>query len=387
MTAAPPTRQRAKLAIVLVHYHTPVLLGRAVEALNADLRASDLKADLVVVDNGSRPSDYEFLTSLPVRYLDARENRGYAAALNRGIKSTDAEYLVLMNPDVLVLPGCLSALTRALADGAACSGPRFYWDEAKLFLMPPTEQRTRWAEVRAALSEHEGFLARWARGRWRRHARRFWSAGRTFETESLSGALLAVRREALERIGPFDESFRLYFEENDWLFRLKRAGLSAVHVPSAEAVHFFNRSAALEPAAAEWFAQSKEIFFERYYGRWFCRLLDFLPKPRSLPAKGPPLLPAGPPCVDLTTSARPENWPLWVEISPLARRFPAAATSIRESSAASFSLSREIWRQLPSGRYFLTVSSKMARELVAFSFERTHGPGQEDLQSCRDQGG
>lgn len=362
-----------RLGIILVHYHTPDLLGRSVEALRADLAASDLRADLIVVDNGSRTAEQDLLKALPVRYLDARENRGYAAALNLGITCTDAERLVLMNPDVLVLPGCLAALTRALESGADCAGPRFYWDERRRFLMPPTEQRTRWAELRARLAEHGGFLERWARRRWRRHAWRFWSAGQTFESEALSGALLAVHRRAIERIGPFDERFRLYFEENDWILRLKRAGLTAVHVPKAEAVHFFNRSAAQEPTAAEWFAQSKEIFFERYYGRWFLDLLGFLPKPRTPAQEESHPLAGGPPCLDLAKTASPEDWPLWVEISPLARGFPAAATIVEEPSAAVFRFPGEIWRQLPPGRYFLTVCSKMARELARFSFDRPPG--------------
>ncbi len=96
-----------KLGIVIVHYHTPGLVGRAVEALRSDLQTSGLEGEILVVDNGSDASARAYLGALPVRYIDAGRNRGYAGGFNLGAAGTDAEILMLMNPDVLVLPGCL----------------------------------------------------------------------------------------------------------------------------------------------------------------------------------------------------------------------------------------------------------------------------------------
>jgi len=362
--------RRVRLGIILVHYHTPDLLGRAVDALRADLDASGLPAELIVVDNGSTAAQRDALRALPVRYLDAGGNLGYAAALNLGIARSEAEALVLMNPDVVVMPGCLAALMRALDDGADCAGPRFFWDEHGRFVLPPTEQRTRWAELGAALGEHGGVPGSWARRRWRRHARRHWLAVQSFETESLSGALLAVHRRALERIGPFDQRYRLYFEEHDWILRLRTAGLTAVHVPHAEAVHFFNQSAAQEPAARRWFAESQEIFFDRYYGAWFRRLLRALPRPRGAAPAARGGVGVGPPRLDLPRPSRAAEWPLWVEISSLARRFPAAATMVLEPAHGAFRLPPEIWRHLAPGRYFLTVVDARGQELAVSAFHR-----------------
>ena len=261
------------VAFVLVHYHSADLLRRAVAAILADVEAGGIAAEILVVDNGSSDVARAVLDRLPVRCLRSSCNVGYAAALNTGIASSSTEFLFLMNPDVFVLPGCTAALIRALEDGAAAAGAKFYWDHRKQFIMPPTEMRTRRSELLAALAEHGDVTARWARHQWRRHARRHWLATRPMRTVALSGALLAVHRIAVEQVGRFDEGFRLDCEEQDWLARLVHKGLFSLYVPAAEAVHLFNQSAVQESAAVEWFAQSNARFAKRYYGAWFPKLL------------------------------------------------------------------------------------------------------------------
>jgi GT2 family glycosyltransferase len=55
--------------------------------------------------------------------------------------------------------------------------------------------------------------------------------------ESLYGAALLVRREAVDRVGPFDERFFMFSEETDWLYRFRRAGWTVWFHPGAEVVH------------------------------------------------------------------------------------------------------------------------------------------------------
>ncbi|MBV8200259.1 MAG: glycosyltransferase, partial [Acidobacteria bacterium] len=246
------------LAVVLVHYHTPRLAAAAVGALQRDLAsgpgaAAGLDVEWLLVDNGSDAAGRELLASLPLRLLEPGRNLGYAGGVNLGVASSRAELVLLMNPDVLVLPGCAAALVDCLRAGAAAAGPRFFWDSGRRLLLPPAERRGRGSELLAVLAASRGGgWAERARRRSRRHCRRHWLAAAPLPSHSLSGSLLAVRRAAWERVGGFDEGFRLYFEETDWLLRLRRAGLPARFVPAAEAVHLYGRSAALEPRAAEW---------------------------------------------------------------------------------------------------------------------------------------
>jgi len=357
------------LAVVLVHYHTPRLAAAAIGALQRDLGAAQgaaagLEVEWLLVDNGNDPAGRELLAGLPVRLLEPGRNLGFAGGVNLGVASSRADLVLLMNPDVLVLPGCIASLVDCLLTGAAAAGPRFYWDAGRRLLLPPAEARDRRGELLAwlAAARDAGWAAR-ARRRSRRHCRRHWQATAPLPSYALSGSLLAVTRSAWERIGGFDEGFRLYFEETDWLLRLRRAGLPARFVPAAEAVHLYGRSAAEEPRAAEWFEDSARRFRRRHYGAWFARGLERLARggPRVAAA---PLLPALPPeGLDLAGYPRP----LWVEISPNAAGFPAAAERIAEAAPGErWHPPAEIAERLAAGAWWIRLSDERGRDLATF---------------------
>jgi GT2 family glycosyltransferase len=365
------------LAVVLVHYHTPALAAAAIAALRNDLLGgpaarTGLEVEWLLVDNGSDPPGRELLAGLPVRLLEPGRNLGYAGGVNLGVASSRAELILLMNPDVLVLPGCTGALLDCLAAGAAAAGPRFYWDAGRRLLLPPAEARSRRGELLAWLATErgDGWAAR-ARRSSRRHCRRHWQATAPLPSYALSGSLLAVTRAAWERVGGFDEGFRLYFEETDWLLRLRRAGLPARFVPAAEAVHLYGRSAALEPRAGGWFAASARRFRRRHYGAWFEWGMERLAGlgrgpgegrvPGPEPEGGLAAIPPG--GLDLAAFPRP----LWVEVSPNPAGAPAAAERFGAGQPGGrWTLPAEVAARLGPGAWWGRLSDERGRDLAAF---------------------
>lgn len=256
------------------------------------------------------------LESLPARLVDTSGNLGYAGGVNRGIEDATGDAFIVLNPDVTVRKGCLTALTRALDAGASAAGPRFFLDAERNWLQPPAETRTLAAELRQVTAT-AGLGTVGARRRWRHRAHKFWSAEDSLSMRELSGALLAIRRDAWQTAGPMDTAFKLYFEETDWLLRLARGGGDVRFVPEAEAVHLWAQSTRNEPRAAAWFEDSARRFRRRWYGALGSRLLEsvarltaarrhrFSNRPRS---SGTP---------DLSRAR-------WLELSREAAGFPAA---------------------------------------------------------------
>ena len=347
-----------RLAVILVHYHTPELAAEAVAALRQDLEGSGFTAEWLLIDNGSDERGRALLDRLPVERIDPGANLGYAGGVNLGIARSQADLIVLMNPDVLVLPGCVPALAEALRHGAAVAGPRFWWDRGRRMVLPPSDLRSRRDELLALLAAHDAGSASRVRRRWRQHARRHWQARGPLRSWSLSGSLLALRREAWERAGPFDEGFRLYFEETDWLRRVESLGLPAVYVPAAEAVHLHAQSAVREPRSQEWFEASARRFREKHYGGWFAGLLEGLD--RRFPRGPEPALPEAPPG-GLDLAGFP--FPLWIEVSPNRVGFPAAAELLAAPPATPWRLPAEVVDRLPPGELALQLVDEKGREL------------------------
>ena len=347
-----------RLAVVLVHYHAAELARAAVSALRADLAGTGVETEWLLVDNGSDAGERGLLAGLEVERLDPGENLGYAGGVNLGVARARADALLLMNPDVLALPGCVPALLARLHAGAAVAGPRFFWDRGRRLLLPPAEPRRRRDELWAMLAARGERWAARARRRWRQHARRHWLARDPLPSHALSGSLLAVRRDAWERTGPFDPAFRLYFEETDWLLRAARLGLRSEHVPAAEAVHLVGRSAAREPRAGAWFEESARRFRRRHYGAPFAWTLAALD--RRLPRHALAVPAAVPP------GGLPQ--PCWVEVSPNPAGFPAAAERLA-AWPIGWTLPAEVRERAAGEPLVAQLTDDAGRELARWSVE------------------
>ena len=364
-----------ELAIIIVHYHTPKLLAKAVQAVRADAASSGLDAEVIVVDNGSTAEAKEYIRKLPIRYFQTDRNLGYAGGVNLGVSKTDAEAFVLMNPDVNVQPGCLLKLLAVLNEGAGAAGPRFYWDNEKCFHMSPLPEKNIRMEVfrrTAALGNRCAFHLRRLR---RKQDWKHWLADEPVKSYQLIGALLAIHRRAWNQVGPFDDRFQLYFEEVDWLLRLQKKGLPAFYVPGAEAVHFYNQSANQEPRAHQWFIESSRRFEHRHYGHLFAGLLGLSTrigrrlgadnrKHAGLPRQ------TGRPLVNLNFSVQTIKAPLWVEIATDLMGYQNVAMKVNGNQEKTWQFPEAAWRYLDPGQYVLQVVDSLGTELTSLQFQK-----------------
>ncbi|MEL7058528.1 MAG: glycosyltransferase [Acidobacteriota bacterium] len=353
----------------MVHFHASAMVVAALDALRRDAAGMAAVLDVVVVDNGGDAEDRERLRALAevddLRLVTAAGNLGYAGGANLGVGHLDqVEAFVLMNPDVLVMPGCLASLLRELEGGAAVAGPRFWWDRSSGFLLPPTDAVGRGAELTRVLARRfGGAWARRLRRDGRAHARRFWRAETAFDCFDLSGALLAIGTEAWRQVGPFDEGYRLYFEETDWLVRARRLGLRARAVPTARAEHLYAQSSPHEPRARAWMAESQERFRRRVYGGAFDRLVRTLDRDAKAPNGGSLHRP------DDRWAADPSI--RWLEISPSGLGWPAAGCEVDGLDGGELLVPPTLWSRLGRGSWWCTALDARGRTRQRLRVEKT----------------
>ena len=276
------------ISAVLVSYRSAALAARAFESLREDAARSGLGLETIAVVNSDDAAEARALEGAADRVLVPGRNLGYAGGLNAGARAASGEILVLSNPDVLVRPGALAALAGAARESLAAAGPALFLDEGETIHMPPAEEPHPFALARRRLA---GTPAAFRRGLRRAGlAADAVARGEARAVEALSGALVAVSRTTLERVGPFDEAYPLYYEENDWQRRLRKMGGALRRVGAARVVHAYNRSARLEPRAAAWFAESERRYFTTHFGARGAAALDALaahaPLPRAAVAAG-----------------------------------------------------------------------------------------------------
>jgi len=279
------------ISAVFVSYRSAAFAARAVASLRREAEGAGLRAEAIVVVNSGDPAEAEALEGVADRVLFPGRNLGYAGGLNAGAAAARGEVLVFANPDLDFLPGSVGALARAVSNGGlAVAGPALFWDDAATLLLPPAEEPRPAELVRRALALDPARSAPLFRREVRRALAReaVVRAGRTAEVSALSGALMATTRRTYEAVGPLDERYRLYYEENDWQLRLRAAGGRVLVCGAARVVHRYAQSARREAQAETWFHESEKRYFESHFGDAGRRALS---RAGAAPA-GPPELPA-----------------------------------------------------------------------------------------------
>jgi N-acetylglucosaminyl-diphospho-decaprenol L-rhamnosyltransferase len=233
-----------ELSIVIVSWNTGDLLRRCATSIVASAPA--IAYEIIVIDNASSDQSLALLRGdetaaalLPdgrLRIVENAENRGFGAANNQAFALSQAPFLLLLNPDTLIVPGAIDALVGVLrADPriGAC-GPRLLNSDGSVQISVWRNPPTPWEIVLSNLRLYR-LLPRRIRGplllgpHWGHDRRRF--------VRMLSAAALMARRETVDAVGGFDERFHMYGEDNEWCLRMVRAGWLLLFEPAVVIRH------------------------------------------------------------------------------------------------------------------------------------------------------
>lgn len=264
MSGTAPTQSRQPdLSIIVVHWNVPALLDGALLSIFREIEHCGASCEVLVVDNASSsPALHNVLQRYPhARALYLSENLGYAAGCNAGIRATSGECILLLNPDVEVLPGAFTVLLRTLrvASHIGIVAP-------VLLNVDRSIQSTgyRFPGITNVLCDLFPIPARLAASRWNGRVDRGDGVS-PYTVDYPLGAAMLVARTALEAVGPLDESYGMYCEEIDWAKRFAANGYTQLIAPAARVVHLAGQSTGqrpLEMTAALW--NSRALYYERW---------------------------------------------------------------------------------------------------------------------------
>lgn len=251
------------LAIAIINYETAGLTQNCV--LSVQKSPPSESYEIVVVDNGSSA---ECLTKLRrlggIRLIETGENGGFAVGVNRCLASTspDADVVIVLNSDTEVEPLALDALAKvARKPGIGLAAPLLVGADGQPQRSGhrrfPT-LATTWLGVCAPLS----FLLSRLDGVVRHPTELSVSAHKRGTAPAhVMGAVMAIRRQAFDATGGFDEAYFLYFEETEWQGRLRAAGWQISLVPRARVRHLHRGGDVAIAAPSPWYLDSAIRYF------------------------------------------------------------------------------------------------------------------------------
>jgi hypothetical protein len=256
------------VSVIIVSWNVAPLLRQCLRSLVAD--APDLSLQVIVVDNASSDDSVAMLRGeFPsVQVIVNGANLGFARASNLGLRLATARFVLLLNPDTIVMPGSLGILIRFLQEhpDAGMLGPSL-WNEDGTF--QETSARVQPTAARLVAIDVFRLQKLPLVGPWfRKRLVSPYDPQVVQEVQAISGAAMLLRRDLFEKGGGFGECFIHCGEDLDLCFRIRRDGWKIYFVPEARVAHLGGRSARQAPVRT---LVNGAISIQRYLERCFGR--------------------------------------------------------------------------------------------------------------------
>lgn len=251
---------------IVVNYNA----GESLLACVQSLLSGTIKPAVKVQDNASSDGSAEKLRSLygnvpGLEILMNPQNLGFARAVNRAASMSQADYLLVINPDCTLSQDALQRMVEALeADPqAAIAAPAVRDIEGKI----------EKASLRRFPRPWNSFLTVTGLSRMGRRLPAFkgvvvepanWPSV-TSRVEAVSGACMLIRRSSFDEVGHFDEAYGLHCEDLDLMYRFSQSGWHCLLVPAAAAVHEQGVSSRSRPL---WVHRQKHLGMARFFDKF-----------------------------------------------------------------------------------------------------------------------
>ncbi|MCJ7640982.1 MAG: glycosyltransferase family 2 protein [Desulfobacterales bacterium] len=238
------------LSIVIVTHNSEKYILNCLDSITKATRT--VKHEIFVVDNASKDQTVQRISSSTdsLTLLLNPENQGFARAINRGLTESSGDFLLLMNPDIVIQSESLQPMInfmRSYPKVGVCGCKLLNEDGSLQYSMGPfpTLLSTVWRRV------------------FPRQTRRYhvWGYDEESPCDWITGAFMMIRKEVSRLVGLLDENYFLYYEDVDYCLRAKKLGWSTYYFPGVSAYHLHPHAQSQSTQFTEETIRNSRMFF------------------------------------------------------------------------------------------------------------------------------
>jgi GT2 family glycosyltransferase len=255
-----------EISIIIVNYNVKYFLEQCLCSIGRALQG--LSAEVFVIDNASTDGSVDYLEEeFPdFTFIANTENKGFAKANNQVLNRCTGRYVLYLNPDTIVPEDCFRKCIAFLDNtpDAGALGVRMI-DGAGQFL--PESKRAFPSPVTSffkltglsSLFPSSAVFSRYSLG----HLSQY----QNHVVDVLAGAFIMARRDLLQQLGGFDESFFMYGEDVDLSYRIQQLGFKNYYFAQSTIIHFKGESTRKGSLNyVRMFYRAMAIFVQKHYG-------------------------------------------------------------------------------------------------------------------------
>lgn len=265
--------QQKELSIIYVNYNTADQVMTSVESVRRHTK--DIDYEIIVADNNSMDDKdlQKLINDEAIKVVKLDDNYGFGKANNAGVKESSGKYVFLLNPDTICHDNSIEKLLDCLKADQTIGviGPNLINAETK-----PTHSFRRAGdgiitELNFALF---GIPYKILYG----SDFEYNHSNKQLEVAYSCGAAMMMKKETFDKVGGFDETFFMYYEDQDLCNRIKKTGLKIVNEPSAIIQHLEGTSISLNSKREKFIIQSRKNYFLKTMPLWHFKVANILTK-------------------------------------------------------------------------------------------------------------
>ena len=223
------------ISFIIVNWNTRDILMDCLNSIYKTVK--DIDFEIYVVDNNSTDGSQEAVKKeFPdVMLIENEINTGFAYANNQALRIMQGRFAVLLNSDAVLKEQAIKKLLTFMiaTSSAGIAGVQLLNEDSSLQNsidnFPSTETEIF----------NKSILRLFFPDKYPSKNRIY---EKPIEVDSVIGACMMIRKEAIDEVGVFDEDYFIFLEETDWCFRMYKKGWKVFHVPDAEVFHLSGHS-------------------------------------------------------------------------------------------------------------------------------------------------
>jgi len=272
-----------KLSVVIVNYNVIYFLDQCIRsalqsAEHARKMNPDYEVDIYVVDNNSVDGSVEMVREKypDVKLIANRDNVGFSKANNQAMRESQAEYVLLLNPDTLVEEDTFYKSIQFMDEhpDAGGLGVKMVDGKGKFLRESKRGLPTPWV----AFYKIFGLSALFPKSRiFSKYHLGYLDENETHQVEILAGAYMMMRKSVLDQIGLLDEDYFMYGEDIDLSYRITQAGYKNYYFPGTRIIHYKGEST--KKSSINYvlvFYNAMIIFARKHFSTGNARVFSFL---------------------------------------------------------------------------------------------------------------